>query len=148
MHSQFYKYNLFCDRRCIQIIITKLKSKYLIINKKRLISTAYQRTGKLWEGRYKATLIDSEAYLLTCMCYIELNLGGLAWLSIWLTIACQVIITVHLDNPVIWLCLIQNISDWVSRIKRVRLATARYSNINFLKVALRKSERQLIKYGC
>ncbi len=34
---------------------------------------AYQRTGTLWEGRYKATLIDSEAYLLTCYRYIELN---------------------------------------------------------------------------
>ena len=33
----------------------------------------YQRTGTLWEGRYKATLVDSEAYLLTCMRYIELN---------------------------------------------------------------------------
>jgi putative transposase len=33
----------------------------------------YQRTGTLWEGRYKATLIDTEAYLLTCMRYIELN---------------------------------------------------------------------------
>ena len=33
----------------------------------------YQRTGTLWEGRYRATLIDSEAYLLTCMRYIELN---------------------------------------------------------------------------
>lgn len=33
----------------------------------------YQRTGTLWEGRYKSTLIDSEAYLLTCMRYIELN---------------------------------------------------------------------------
>lgn len=33
----------------------------------------YQRTGTLWEGRYKAALIDSEAYLLTCMRYIELN---------------------------------------------------------------------------
>jgi len=35
----------------------------------------YRRTGTLWEGRYKATLIDSEAYLLTCMRYIELNPG-------------------------------------------------------------------------
>ena len=34
---------------------------------------AYQRTGTLWEGRYKATVIDSEHYLLTCMRYIELN---------------------------------------------------------------------------
>ena len=33
----------------------------------------YRRTGTLWEGSYKATLIDSEAYLLTCMRYIELN---------------------------------------------------------------------------
>ena len=33
----------------------------------------YRRTGTLWEGRYKATLIDSETYLLTCMRYIELN---------------------------------------------------------------------------
>lgn len=33
----------------------------------------YQRTGTLWEGRYKSTLIDSEQYLLTCMRYIELN---------------------------------------------------------------------------
>lgn len=34
---------------------------------------SYQRTGTLWEGRYKATLIDSETYLLICMRYIELN---------------------------------------------------------------------------
>ena len=33
----------------------------------------YRRTGTLWEGRYKASLIDSEQYLLTCMRYIELN---------------------------------------------------------------------------
>ncbi len=33
----------------------------------------YKRTGTLWEGRYKATLIDTENYLLTCMRYIELN---------------------------------------------------------------------------
>lgn len=32
-----------------------------------------KRTGTLWEGRYKSTLIDSEIYLLTCCRYIELN---------------------------------------------------------------------------
>ena len=32
-----------------------------------------KRTGTLWEGRYKATLIDTQQYLLTCMRYIELN---------------------------------------------------------------------------
>lgn len=33
----------------------------------------YERTGTLWEGRYKATLIDSDRFLFTCMRYIELN---------------------------------------------------------------------------
>lgn len=33
----------------------------------------HRRTGTLWEGRYRATLIDSEAYLLACMVYIDLN---------------------------------------------------------------------------
>jgi putative transposase len=33
----------------------------------------YRRTGTLWEGRYKATLIDSEHYALGCYRYIELN---------------------------------------------------------------------------
>lgn len=31
------------------------------------------RTGTLWEGRYKACLVDSERYVLTCQRYIELN---------------------------------------------------------------------------
>ena len=33
----------------------------------------YKRSGTLWEGRYKAALLDSEQYLLTCYRYIELN---------------------------------------------------------------------------
>jgi putative transposase len=39
----------------------------------RHINHTYQRTGTLWEGRYKSSLIDSEHYLLTCHRYIELN---------------------------------------------------------------------------
>jgi putative transposase len=30
-------------------------------------------SGTLWEGRYRATVVDSERYLLTVMRYIELN---------------------------------------------------------------------------
>lgn len=33
----------------------------------------YARTGTLWEGRYRATVIDTERYLFTCHRYIELN---------------------------------------------------------------------------
>ncbi|QRN52048.1 transposase [Dyella caseinilytica] len=36
-------------------------------------NSTYHRTGTLWEGRYKASLVDSQTYLLTCYRYIELN---------------------------------------------------------------------------
>ena len=32
-----------------------------------------QRSGTLWEGRYKSSLVQSEGYLLACCRYIELN---------------------------------------------------------------------------
>jgi putative transposase len=34
---------------------------------------SYSRTGTLWEGRYRAAVVDSERYFLACMRYIELN---------------------------------------------------------------------------
>jgi putative transposase len=37
------------------------------------INYEYCRSGNLWEGRHKASLVDAENYLLTCMRYIELN---------------------------------------------------------------------------
>ena len=33
----------------------------------------YRRTGTLWEGRYKSTLVDADSCLLTVYRYIELN---------------------------------------------------------------------------
>ena len=36
-------------------------------------NSLHERTGTLWEGRYKATLVETERYLLTCQRYIELN---------------------------------------------------------------------------
>ena len=39
----------------------------------RYVNETYQRHGGLWEGRYKCNVIDSRAYLLSCMRYIELN---------------------------------------------------------------------------
>ncbi|MBU2114357.1 MAG: transposase [Gammaproteobacteria bacterium] len=33
----------------------------------------YRRTGTLWEGRYKSTVVDADNYLLTVYRYIELN---------------------------------------------------------------------------
>lgn len=37
------------------------------------INNKYARSGTLWEGRYKSTLIESENYFLTVSRYIELN---------------------------------------------------------------------------
>jgi putative transposase len=39
----------------------------------RLFNEIHERSGTLWEGRYKSSLIDTEAYLVTCHRYIELN---------------------------------------------------------------------------
>jgi putative transposase len=56
------------------------------------INRYYRRTGSLWEGRYKSSVVQAESYLLVCMRYIELNpvRGGMVldpgqyrWSSYW-----------------------------------------------------------------
>jgi len=37
------------------------------------INRTYGASGSIWEGRYKASLVQDDEYLLTCMRYIELN---------------------------------------------------------------------------
>ena len=37
------------------------------------LNRIYKRTGTLWEGRYKASPVQTVTYLLTCYRYIELN---------------------------------------------------------------------------
>lgn len=37
------------------------------------INRLYQRSGTLWEGRFKSSLVASEGYILSCYRYIELN---------------------------------------------------------------------------
>jgi putative transposase len=39
----------------------------------RYFNQRQSRTGTLWEGRYRSTLIQAERYLLACMAYIDLN---------------------------------------------------------------------------
>jgi len=39
----------------------------------RTINRTYGRTGTLWEGRFKSSLVDTNRYCLTCYRYIELN---------------------------------------------------------------------------
>jgi len=39
----------------------------------RYFNYTYRRSGTLWEGRYKSSLVQAEDYLLLCQRYIELN---------------------------------------------------------------------------
>jgi len=39
----------------------------------RYFNREYRRSGTLWEGRFKSSLVESEKYLLQCQRYIELN---------------------------------------------------------------------------
>lgn len=39
----------------------------------RYFNSSYGRTGALWEGRYRATMLHDEKYWLTCLRYVELN---------------------------------------------------------------------------
>lgn len=39
----------------------------------RYVNKLEKRTGTLWDGRFKASLVESDEYLLTCYRYIDLN---------------------------------------------------------------------------
>jgi len=39
----------------------------------RHINKAYHRSGTMWEGRFRSSLVDGEVYCLACYRYIELN---------------------------------------------------------------------------
>ena len=39
----------------------------------RYFNDRHGRSGTLWEGRYRSTLIQTDRYLLACMAYIDLN---------------------------------------------------------------------------
>ncbi|MDD4908374.1 MAG: transposase [Candidatus Omnitrophica bacterium] len=37
------------------------------------VNKHYNRTGTLWEGRFKSCIIEAESYFLSCLKYIEMN---------------------------------------------------------------------------
>lgn len=39
----------------------------------RYFNTAQNRTGTLWDGRYRSTVLQADQHLLDCMAYIDLN---------------------------------------------------------------------------
>ena len=64
----------------VHLLVTPLKERSLPLmmqamgrNYVQRLNARYRRTGTLWEGRYKASLVQDSDYLLTCQRYIELN---------------------------------------------------------------------------
>mgnify|MGYP001825734543 FL=1 len=67
----------------ISFMMQRLAQRYV-----RAINRNYGRTGTLWNGRYKAGLVDTEAYLMTCMRYsvlipVRANMGSRPAESPW-----------------------------------------------------------------
>lgn len=56
------------ERGAISRMMQRLGRRYVAC-----FNTRYRRTGTLWEGRFKTSLIDSQRYLLCCYRYIEMN---------------------------------------------------------------------------
>ena len=52
---------------------TSLLMQYLGRSYVRLFNRRHSRTGTLWEGRFRSSLIQSARYLLACQRYIEMN---------------------------------------------------------------------------
>jgi putative transposase len=52
----------------IPVMMQKLGRQYV-----GQFNARHRRTGTLWEGRYKACLVDSDVHLLRCIRYIDLN---------------------------------------------------------------------------
>ena len=52
----------------VSLLMRDLGRRYV-----RYFNDTHDRTGTLWEGRFKSSLVDSERYCLSCYRYIELN---------------------------------------------------------------------------
>ena len=56
------------NRESVSLVMQSLNRLYVPY-----VNFTYGTSGSIWEGRFKASLINHEEYLLICMRYIELN---------------------------------------------------------------------------
>jgi len=56
------------EKENVSLLLKLLGGKYA-----RYINKVYDRTGTLWEGRFKCSLIDKERYFWACLRYVDTN---------------------------------------------------------------------------
>jgi len=56
------------EKENVSLFMKLVGAKYV-----RYFNRFYQRSGTLWEGRFRSSLIDRETYFIVCSCYIEMN---------------------------------------------------------------------------
>src|SRR5688500_13119076 len=56
------------DGRGVSLLMKNVAQRYA-----QYVNRWHERTGALWEGRFKARVVTDDAYLLACHRYIELN---------------------------------------------------------------------------
>lgn len=56
------------EKENISLLMKLLGAKYV-----HYVNKAYRRTGTLWEGRFKCSIVGEEEYFLSCVRYIETN---------------------------------------------------------------------------
>lgn len=56
------------QRDNVSLLMKHLGQRYV-----QYFNRTHHRTGSLWEGRFKSSIVECDAYLLTCQRYIELN---------------------------------------------------------------------------
>jgi len=68
MHNHLHLLATPADEHALPRTMQSLGRRYA-----QYFNRSYRRSGALWEGRYKAALVDTERYLLACYRYIEMN---------------------------------------------------------------------------
>jgi putative transposase len=62
----------------------------------------YQRSGSLWQGRYKATVLEAERHFLQCSLYVEGSPCVVDWLPMRVSIRGQVTSIISDRGQILW----------------------------------------------
>jgi len=96
------------------------------------VNRAHHRSGALWEGRFRASLVEAESHLLTCYRYIELNPVRRLWSSIRGTIFGRATGITRWAQPTASLRSMRYSMRLARRLRNAPRLTALYSERNWM----------------